>query len=111
MSLLSMLRTTATQQRATKTKDASGGQVMTFADIAGSTDVPCDIQPASGNVQVRYMQQNKVVTHTMYFSERLTVLAGDRFATSDGRYLHFQGMKPAAPGYTQWPTVVDVEEK
>lgn len=106
-----MLRTSATLQRAPQGKDNSGGMVKNFADVTGYVDVPCDIQPASGNVRLQYMQQNKIVSHTMYFGQAITVLAGDRFATSDGRYFHFRGQKPAAPGYTQWPGIVDVEEQ
>jgi len=110
MSLLSMLPTTATLERKSSAKDASGGMVNTFAALADYTDLPCDIQPANGTVQMRYQQAHLICTHTIYFAADVPAVAGDRF-TSDGRTFLVMGRRSPAPGRLQWPCVVDVEEQ
>lgn len=110
MSLLSMLRTTGTLKRATRTKDTSGGQAAgaTFATV-GTADVPCDIQPASSSTVTRYMQQNMTVSHTIYLAADVAAIAGDRF-DAESRKFKVQGKRPGAPGYVQWPCILDVVE-
>ena len=105
-----MCRSSATLQRQAVTKDASGGMVHSYANVSGSVDLPCDIQPASGRVRDQYMQRNLAVTHTMYFPDDVTVLPGDRL-TASGRTFLFQGKRPPAMGYDQWATTLDVEEQ
>lgn len=110
MSLESMLRTSCTWQRKTTSKDAAGGMVNTFSAVSGYSDIPCDIQPASSNTRMRYMQEQLNVSHTIYFAQAVPANAGDRF-TSDGRTFLFQGRRPSAPGYVQWAEMCDVQEQ
>jgi len=110
-----MCRSYATLQRQTATKDASGGIVSSYAAVSGYSDQPCDIQPASGSTRMQYMREQTTVSHTLYFADALPAVAGDRLTFVDDAgtthtYL-FRGVRPKAPGYTQWACVVDVEEQ
>lgn len=107
MSLASMLRTTVTHQRNTTTKDASGGEVASFATV--TADIPCDIQPASSNTVFRYSQKNILVSHSIYLAADISPKGQDQFI-SGSRVFMFRGYRPPAPGYGYWPAVVDVEE-
>ena len=111
MSLLSMLATTCTLERKSSTKDASGGMTNTFAAVSGYSGIACDIQPASGSVQMRYQQKGTICTHSIYFAEDVPAFAGDRFTTDDSRTFLVMGIRKASPGRIQWPCIVDVEER
>lgn len=116
MSLVAMCRSQITLKRPTHSKDASGGDVKTFAAVSGYSGVACDIQPASGRVRDQYMQKQLNVTHTVYFPVDTPVRAGDQLVYSDpilsqDRIFQFQGLRPVAPGYVQWACIVDVEEQ
>lgn len=108
MSLLSMLKTTGTLQRKTAAKDASGGYTTTYADV--QSNVKCDIQPASGSIRDQYMQHNMFVTHTVYLASDVTAKEGDRWS-SNSRIFLVRGYRKSAPGYLQWPCILDVEEQ
>jgi head-tail adaptor len=107
MSLKSMLRSSGTLQRQTSTKDASGGKTQAWATVTAS--VPCDIQPASGNLQFQYAQRHLVVTHQIFVASDIGARETDRF-TSGSRTFRVMGWTPPAPGYAQWPGKLDVEE-
>jgi head-tail adaptor len=110
MSLLSMLRSKGTLQRSTSTKDASGGRTLAWSDVSGSTDVRCDIQPASGSTVFKYAQMHIVVTHQILVAGDIGARADDRF-TSGTRHFRIIGWAPPAPGYAQWPGKLDCEEE
>lgn len=107
MSLRSMLRSKGTLERQTAAKDASGGRTQTWATV--TTDIPCDIQPASGNLRFTYAQRHLVVTHQIFVASDIEARETDRF-TSDSRSFRVMGWTPPAPGYAQWPGRLDVEE-
>lgn len=109
MSLQSMCRDTVTQKRKSNTKDASGGMTMTFATV--TSDIACDIQPASASVRMQYMQMNEQATYTIYLTEDITAYAGDIFVNSESRTFQFRGKRKPATGYNQWPAIIDVEEQ
>lgn len=109
MSLSGLMTGYVTLQRKTDAKDASGGLQRTYAAVAGYSDVAVDIQPASGSVQMRYMANESIVTHSAFFADNVPAVAGDRLVGSDGRIYEVKGRR--VPGARdQWPTVVDVEE-
>ena len=104
-----MLRTTVDHQRQTATKDASGGEVVTFAAV--NSGVRCDIQPASASVALQYMERQMNVSHTIYFGTDIQAKPGDRFV-SGTRNFKFQGYRRMPPGYgNDWPGIADVEEQ
>ncbi len=110
MSLRTMLKTTATLKRKSNTKDASGGLTPTFTAVSGYSDVPCDIQPATGSVRMQYMQNQTNVSHTMFFQTDIGAKAGD-ILTSGSRIFQFRGKEQSAPGYRQWAAKIHVEEQ
>lgn len=73
--------------------DAGGGTTLTYT-IAQSS-VPCSINSASASEQLRFAQQNQVVTHTVAFlSEVLnvTLTPGMKLVGQDGESLHIKGI-------------------
>jgi len=112
MSLSSMLRTACTLQRQTVTKDTSGGATRAWANVAGASDAPCDLQPASSAVRLQFQQQRQAVTHTLYLATDVGARAADRFVIGARTFLLIPGGYQApAPGYGQWPAVAHVEEQ
>lgn len=113
MSLAELLRTTGTLNRRANAKDASGGSLETGALVAvtGYSDIPCDVQPASGTVRMQYMQTQLFVTHTVYSETEIPAKAEDIF-TVNGRNFQFRGREMPPPGYEgdQWPAAMHVEE-
>lgn len=105
-----MLRTTGSLQRFTYTKGTSGGQVLTVVPVADATDIACDIQPASGNIQEHYRQLQLRVTHSIYLASDIGAKATDRFVSGTRTFV-LHGARPPAPGYSEWPMILDVEEK
>ncbi len=115
MSQESMCRSFVTLQAMTSGKDASGGIVNSYADVSGYQSIAADIQPASGNVRMQYAHMQTTVSHTIYLTADVPAVAGSRFtATYDDGTDHvflFKGRRPPAPGYDQWPCIVDCEEQ
>lgn len=109
MSLMGMLRTTGTLKRKVATKDTSGGHSSAFEPVSGAVNLRCDIQPATGNIQQRFMQYEQIVTHSVYLAQSISPKAGDVWVSNNRTFL-FQGMDPTPPGYTNWPAVMHVEE-
>lgn len=113
MSLAELLRTTGTLKRKTLAKDASGGPLVDpYVAVSGYSDVPCDIQPASGTVRMQYMQRQENVTHSVYSETNIPAKSEDIFVSA-GRTFQFRGREPLPPGYEsdQWPAVTHVEEQ
>ncbi len=112
MSLATMCdRSSGTLKRKTNTKDASGGMTMTFVAVGtDTTDVPCDIQPATGRVQMQYMQQQLQVSHTVFTETEVAAKAGDLWI-AEGRTFQFVGREMPAPGYDQWGAKMHVLEQ
>lgn len=101
MSLQSLLAAdTATLERPTVTKDASGGQQRaTWSEVAAG--VPCRVEDLSANAQLVYLQQNMLVTH-LVTTQNGDGRVGDRWVTSDGRNLLVHGaMKVRGMGSIQ----------
>ncbi len=111
MSLASMCRSSVYMQRQNVPQDSSGGQgPRTWADV-GALPIRCDIQPASGSVQMRFMQEQLICTHTIYLVSDPGATADCRFQTADRlRTFVFRGRQPAGAGYKEWPCVIHVEE-
>lgn len=111
MSLASMCRTRVTLERQTSTKDPSGGPLQTFRAVPAATDVPCDIQPASAQVQQRYLRNDIVVDYTVFLTADIGALSSDRLSDSNGiKYLLVEGGYMAgATGYPLWPAVAHVK--
>lgn len=107
MSLNSMLRSTVTLQRKTTTKDASGGPVDTFANVAGAIAVPCDVQPASANTRQRFARMQQEVDFSIYLSQDIGATSTDRLVDDAGNlYLVVEGGYTAGGrGYLLWPTM------
>lgn len=113
MSQESMCRSEAQLQRSTATKDTSGGITLAWAnqgDVAG-----CDIQPASATTVERYAQDQIEVSHTMYLFADCGAQNDDRFLFTDPdddsqRIFKVRGVRKKAPGYAQWPYLIDVIE-
>lgn len=111
MSLGELLRTTGTLKRKVLVKDASGGATMpSYSAVSGYTDVPCDIQPASGTTRMQYMQLQANVTHSVYSESEIPAKAEDIFV-SGGRTFQFRGREMPPPGYDEWPAIMHVEEQ
>src|SRR6185436_4229948 len=112
MSLGELLRTTGTLKRRATAKDASGGSLETgsLVAVSGYSDIPCDVQPASGTVRLQYMQAQSFVTHTVYSETEIPAKAEDIF-TVGGRNFQFRGREMPPPGYETdgWPAVMHVE--
>ncbi len=114
MSVASLCNLEATLQRPTITEGRSGGQGPTiFTTVPNSVDAPCSIQPASASTQMRYMQRQMVVTHTMYFDWDWKVFLGDRwvmqdFSTGGQRAFIVRGWYNSLELSDAW--VADVEE-
>lgn len=89
MSLQSLLSSdSATLERPTITKDSSGGSVRSWTTV--DSDVAGRIEDLSAKDQLAYMQKSMVVTH--YFTtQNGNGRNGDRWLTSDSRYLLIQG--------------------
>ena len=69
---------------ATTTRDAGGGIKVTFSSTAAQSAVPCLVNTASANTQLRYSQQAIVVTHTISFlSSALTVTLNNSMKFTD----------------------------
>ncbi len=117
MSLLSLNHSLCSLYRPAVTKDSSGAQVQTFELVAAYQDMQCDVQPASSRVQFRFMQQQLVVSHSIFFTQDIGARAGDQLVIDDGispkRIFLIQpaGYEPPAPGYANWPAVAHVEEQ
>ncbi len=113
MSQESMCRSEAQLQRATETKDTSGGIVSAWAntgDVFG-----CDIQPASSHTVERYAQDAITVSHTVFLFSDIGALSRDRIIFTDPdtdavSYFKVEGVRKKAPGYGQWPYMIDVVE-
>lgn len=108
-----MCRSEAQLQRSTAAKDTSGGVTLTWADDGGPFG--CDIQPASAKTIERYAQDQMEVSHTVFHFDNLGALTQDRIAFTDPdddsvRYFKVQGARKKAPGYDQWPYMIDVIE-
>jgi hypothetical protein len=115
VSLESMCRSTATLERHTITKDSSGGMVVPPWNTQKS-DITCDIQPATASTILRWAQLVIRVSHTIYCTEDIGALAGDRITVTadDGsvRYFKVEGDGKVAAGYEDdWPATVDVIEE
>ena len=112
MSLASMLRTSGTLKRRTSTvKDSSGGiPPATAAAVSGATSIACDIQPASSNTITKYMQKQLDCSHSIYFNQDVAALEGDVFVSAAGLTYKVLGRRLGAPGYTQWPCILDVAQ-
>ena len=112
MSILTLSRTAATLKRKVLVKDASGGPTMpSYAAVSGYSNVPCDIQPATGSIRDQYMQTQANVTHTIYAETDIPAKAEDIFVAA-GRTFQFRGRDPVPPGYEgEWPCQIHVEEQ
>ena len=97
MAVRNLLPQRATLQRTAITKDASGGQVNAYADVAGFTGVPCSRQTAAADVQERYMQREMVVESTVYFGANIRARETDRLLV-DGATLLVMGYRDASAG-------------
>src|SRR5262245_38248999 len=98
MSLVGMLRSGGVLQRST----SSGGAVKTtWADVSDETTA-CDVQPASSDVRLQYLQLKLAVTHSVFVAADVGARAGDRWRIGE-RYFLVRGYTPPAPGYVQWP--------
>jgi hypothetical protein len=110
MSLASMCRSALFMQRQTVSQDSSGGSLRAWANVE-TAPIRGDIQPASGAVQMRFMQQELIVSHTLYLVRDPGATPDCRFQTADGtRTFLFRGRLPPGAGYKQWPCVIHVEE-
>jgi len=109
MSLLGMFRTTGTLQRQVVAKDADGGKTSTWANVSGATAIACDIQPAGSSVVMRFAQRQMNCTHSVYVGGDIAARDTDRFVIGS-RVFKILGYEPPAPGYSQWPGTLQVEE-
>lgn len=89
MSLQSMLRDTATLQRATVTKDTSGGSVRATWAVVDS-NVKVRVEDLSAAQMLLYLQNDMNVSHNVT-TQNGNGRIGDRWLTSDARYLLIQG--------------------
>jgi len=74
MSLANLMFSTATVKRRTDTKDASGGQVSTWATVKTLT---CNLQPVSSTGKVIYQRDGITISHQLFTSEDPGILTGD----------------------------------
>lgn len=91
MSLASLLaKDTATLQRRVETAGTSGGIVPSWVDVTAS--VPGRLEDAKAETKKLYAADNIVVTHT-WFTENGNGRIGDRWLSSDGRYIKIAGVR------------------
>lgn len=76
MSLATLMVHTVDGWRVTRTPDGKGGWTETWANHAPG--LPCRIQPLSAAEIARYATVEVEVTHRIYFSGVVDVLAADR---------------------------------
>lgn len=79
MSTTTLCPKTATLYRITPVQGGYGGEQTTFLPDPAAVNVPCDLQPARGAVQLLYAQRRRVVSHQMYFDQDWKVNVGDRW--------------------------------
>lgn len=67
MSIATLMTDTITVQRKTVGKDSSGGPTeASWPALSGQSDVPADVQPASSDIRMQFLQRQGVVTHTVF---------------------------------------------
>ena len=89
MSVASLSNRTVQFERATITRDATGGRIQTWAD---SVRVKCRIQPLSGADVIRHSKEDMSVTHKAYTSGTPDIQPGDKF-TLGSRTLFVQAVR------------------
>ena len=93
MSVATLANKTFVFQRATITRDAIGGQVETWANVARLRG---RVQPLSADDAIRHAKEESLVTHKGYFSGTPDIRNGDRITLStkiDTTYLHVTGVR------------------
>lgn len=85
MSMLALCENEVTLYRQTITQGQSGGQNPSmFVVDSEAVNVPVSIQPSSASTQLRYMQRQMVVSHTLYFEDNWQARTGNRWVTEGG---------------------------
>jgi hypothetical protein len=100
MSFDSMCTTAGTLQKPVNPigKDTSGGSVRApWSNVAGAVNVPCDIQPASGDIRRRYEQIGLYVSHTLFVARDVAARAKHRFVVGSRTFL-VHGYEDATAG-------------
>lgn len=91
MSISSLLDRKLILQRATISRDSSGGIVRTYAAIL--SNIPASITPAAAQISADYARRDMIVNHHLYTTLDLDsavtngVRLGDRFADGTVYYL------------------------
>lgn len=80
-----LMRNLVTVSRPTVSQDSSLGQVASYTNIY--TNVPANIQPASGSAAFLYAQRNIKVTNTIWVDTLLTIKVGDRITSGTTTYI------------------------
>lgn len=85
MTVLAMCAGILTLQRHTPRQGGAGGQKeSTFVPDPNATEVQCDIQPATADTKLKYMQDRMVVSHTLYFDWDYSPNIKDRWVDDNG---------------------------
>ena len=82
--MIQLLNQTVTIQRASYSKDSSGGTVETLA--SAYTSVAANIQPTKTDVVLAYQQRQQKVETTIYTNQLLTLQNGDYVLWGSIRY-------------------------
>ncbi len=109
MSTLTLCVNTASLYRQQPQDGTQGGQAPSvFAPDQSAWYAPCSIQPSSASTQMRYMQLNMIVSHTLYFATDYQPFLGDKWVTGDGREFIVRGWYNSLELDDAW--VCDCEE-
>lgn len=93
MSFESLLNRTVTLKRPVPSiqKDAAGGQLKNFQEVATLVDIPCTIQPLKNQVKQWYAQRQVYNTHRIYFAFDIHAKRQDILVADDGKIYVFEG--------------------
>ncbi len=79
MSLDSLCTThTITVQRETTAIDSSGGPIKTWADLAGSTNLLCSVQPTTARERALFAQRQLLFNYRVFFPQDPFIKKADR---------------------------------
>lgn len=109
MSITALAKTTVQHERGTTTRDATGGQIITWAAMG---NLRGSVQPLSGSERVEAGRTGAFITHKVYFPGTPDIQSIDRLVVPGlgaGRSLYVQF--PRVPVLDGRLTTVECEER